>query len=230
MKVYHGSYTAIHEIDLTKCEPKRDFGRGFYVTKLREQAEIFAVRKGNRKHTESVITEFEFDEDVYENDDFKILVFSDYNSEWFDFVIQNRKLRKIAHGYDIVEGLVADDKIQTRIQSFLDGVITKEEFFNQLKYPKPSHQICFCTVNSLKALKKTDYKIIYKVDSINEPIIEQLVHDCRIDETKAADLFFSSAIFGKLADIETKFYLKDWKEIYKMLTKGLNLSQNAQGT
>jgi hypothetical protein len=24
MKIYHGSYTAIHEIDLTKCKPKRD--------------------------------------------------------------------------------------------------------------------------------------------------------------------------------------------------------------
>jgi hypothetical protein len=139
MKVYHGSYTAIHEIDLTKCEPKRDFGRGFYVTKLREQAEIFAVRKGDRKHTESVITEFEFDEDVYEDSDFKALVFSDYSSEWFDFVIKNRKSRKIVHDYDIVEGPVADDKIQTRIQSFLDGVITKEEFFDQLKHPKPSH-------------------------------------------------------------------------------------------
>jgi hypothetical protein len=73
MKIYHGSYTAIHEIDLTKCEPKRDFGRGFYGTKLREQAETFAMRKGNRKHTESVITEFEFDEDVYEDSDFKVV-------------------------------------------------------------------------------------------------------------------------------------------------------------
>jgi hypothetical protein len=223
MKLYHGSYTEIHEIDLTKCEPKRDFGRGFYVTKLREQAEIFAVRKGDRKHTESVVTEFEFDDNVYEDSDFNVLVFSDYNSDWFDFVIENRKSREIIHNYDIVEGPVADDKIQTRIQSFLDGVITKEEFFNQLKYSKPSHQICFCTVNSLKTLKKTDYKIIYKVDNINELIIEQLVRDCRIDETKAAELFFSSAIFGKLADVETKFYLKDWREIYKMLMKELKL-------
>ncbi|MDR2621593.1 MAG: DUF3990 domain-containing protein [Dysgonamonadaceae bacterium] len=67
MKVYHGSYTAIHEIDLTKCVPKRDFGRGFYVTKLREQAETFAMRKSNRKRTEGIITEFEFDEGVYED-------------------------------------------------------------------------------------------------------------------------------------------------------------------
>jgi hypothetical protein len=38
MKVYHGSYTVIHEIDLSKGELQRDFGRGFYVTKFREQA------------------------------------------------------------------------------------------------------------------------------------------------------------------------------------------------
>ncbi len=29
MKVYHGSYTAIDEIDLSKAEENRDFGRGF---------------------------------------------------------------------------------------------------------------------------------------------------------------------------------------------------------
>ena len=32
MRVYHGSYTRIHEIDLSKCEIGKDFGQGFYVT------------------------------------------------------------------------------------------------------------------------------------------------------------------------------------------------------
>jgi len=27
MKVYHGSYTAVEVIDLTKCEPRKDFGQ-----------------------------------------------------------------------------------------------------------------------------------------------------------------------------------------------------------
>jgi hypothetical protein len=34
MKVYHDSYTKIDEIDLSKCEVGKDFGKGFYVTKL----------------------------------------------------------------------------------------------------------------------------------------------------------------------------------------------------
>jgi hypothetical protein len=48
MKLYHGSYTAIDEVDLSKCETGKDFGQGFYVTKFKEQAEIWAVRKGKK--------------------------------------------------------------------------------------------------------------------------------------------------------------------------------------
>ena len=31
MIVYHGSFIEIKQIDLSNCEPHRDFGRGFYV-------------------------------------------------------------------------------------------------------------------------------------------------------------------------------------------------------
>jgi CRISPR/Cas system-associated endonuclease/helicase Cas3 len=44
MRVYHGSDTLVSVIDLQKCKPNRDFGRGFYVTKLRSQAESMAER------------------------------------------------------------------------------------------------------------------------------------------------------------------------------------------
>jgi hypothetical protein len=42
MIVYHRSYVEINEVDLSKCEDHRDFGRGFYVTKFRSQAEEWA--------------------------------------------------------------------------------------------------------------------------------------------------------------------------------------------
>jgi hypothetical protein len=133
----------------------------------------------------------------------------------------NRQSRKATHDYDIVEGPVADDKIQNRIQRFLDGEITKEDFFKQLIHPEPSHQICFCTVKSLKTLKRNGAKIIFKVEDISEPLIERLMIDRQIDETKAADIFYSSATFTKLANPNTNFYLKSWKEIYEMLKKEL---------
>jgi hypothetical protein len=34
MDVFHGSYTKINKIDLSKAQINRDFGQGFYVTKI----------------------------------------------------------------------------------------------------------------------------------------------------------------------------------------------------
>jgi len=42
MQVFHGSYTEIESVDLSKCQANKDFGRGFYVTKFRKQAEEWA--------------------------------------------------------------------------------------------------------------------------------------------------------------------------------------------
>jgi len=64
MKVYHASYMTIDEIDLSLCEVGKDFGRGFYVTNLHKQAEIWAKRKGGMKRTMGVVTEFDFNENI----------------------------------------------------------------------------------------------------------------------------------------------------------------------
>ena len=40
--VYHGSNAKFNRIDLSKSRNKRDFGRGFYMTTLQEQAEQWA--------------------------------------------------------------------------------------------------------------------------------------------------------------------------------------------
>ena len=42
MILYHGSNTAIDGIDLNRCRPYKDFGRGFYLTDIREQAQRMA--------------------------------------------------------------------------------------------------------------------------------------------------------------------------------------------
>ena len=39
MILYHGSNTDIKEINLAMCRPYKDFGRGFYLTEMKEQAE-----------------------------------------------------------------------------------------------------------------------------------------------------------------------------------------------
>ena len=38
MRLYHGSNIAIGNINLAMCRPYKDFGRGFYLTDIEEQA------------------------------------------------------------------------------------------------------------------------------------------------------------------------------------------------
>ena len=225
MQVYHGGYTEIFEIDLSKSHSNKDFGTGFYVTKFRKHAENWAVNIARRYQKEPFVTEFTFYERAFEEDRYKILRFDDYNEAWLDFVVLNRApaFTTNQHDYDLIEGPIADDKVQNRINDFLDGIITKKDFLNELKYHESTHQICFCTINSLQLLKKTDTKYTSYVVRITEPIIENLITDLNIDDEKAADIFYTSKTFSVLSDKSTELYKKSWQEIYDLLNNELNL-------
>jgi hypothetical protein len=226
MQVFHGSYTEIESVDLSKCQSNKDFGRGFYVTKFRKQAEEWAEIIGKVNKVVGVVTEYTFYERAFTEESLKTLRFYEYNDEWFDFIILNRNLEapEQKHDYDIIEGPVADDKVQRKINRYLEGEISREDFFEQLtKYPEPSHQICFCTINSLRMLKKTNNKAIIKIEDISELIVEKLLTDFDFDEQTAIDKFFSSNTFSILSDAETKLYGKSWTEIYELLLNELKL-------
>ena len=221
MRVYHGSYTPIHEIDLSKCEIWKDFGQGFYVTKIMEQAQIWAERKGADNGTRGFVTEFEFNENAFLHCRMKVLRFAEYDENWLDFVVQNRNtaLPQPTHDHDIVEGPVADDRIATRIKKYLNGGITRQQFLEELKFAKPTHQICFCTGRSLQMLEivRTVKDMEYETSEIGESLVKQIILDFGVDEETATDMFFSSKTFTKLADASTRLYEKPWGEIYEMM-------------
>jgi hypothetical protein len=172
--------------------------------------------------SKSVVTEFEFDEYAYKDEALKVLTFDSYNSEWFDFVIENRQNSAQTHDYDIVEGPVADDKIQRRINVFLSKNISKSAFLEELKWHEETHQMCFCTMASLQFIKHIETeKIIYEISSISEPIVEQLVLDMKIDEQTASELFFNSQTFSKISS-HNSIEPKNWMYIYSDLMKELN--------
>ena len=223
MNVYHGSYTMIEEIDLTKSMPNKDFGKGFYVTKFRHHAESWAKVIGRKHKTEGFVTEFIFYNAEFTDRLCKVKHFETYNEEWLDFVIENRNPLGKMHDYDIVEGPVANDKVQNRIGNYLDGVISKTEFLEELKWHEDTHQICFCTLKSLLTLQRTDRKQVSLISRIGEPIIEKLITDFGFDDQAAADNFFTSDTFAKLDNTKSKIYEKDWTEIYKLLLSELKL-------
>jgi hypothetical protein len=181
---------------------------------------------GNKHGTEGFVTEFEYTESAFAHHICKIKRFDVYNDEWLDFVVMNRNetIPQPAHDYDIVEGPVANDKIQHRLVKFLAGMIKKEDFLKELSYHLPTHQICFCTVASLQLIKRLPFnKVRLHIMHISEPLLEALMLDNQIDEMKAADLFYNSNTFAQLEDENSKLSLKPWPEIYEMLKKELKM-------
>lgn len=226
MNVYHGSYTKISQIDLSKCEKHKDFGQGFYVTRFRKQAEEWADKIGQKNNVQGVVTEFEFFESAFSSWNYKTLRFKDYCDEWLDFIVLNRNPNNEnpAHDYDIVEGPVADDKIQRRLDKFLKGKISREDFLKELQYHEETHQICFCTPRALMMIENktdTNVDVLFNIEDVGEKVIEALVLDYAINEDMATDYFFSSQLFNELSDESTGLYQKTWLEIYEMLKNEL---------
>ena len=153
MKLYHGSNTKIEKIDLSKCRPYKDFGQGFYLTEIREQAEKMASRTAHIYEGEPIVTEFEFDESALTK--LSVKQFDGPNEEWALFVLANRSKENQhpTHSYDIVIGPVADDDIAQLFRNFNDGYINLTMLVEGLKYKKVSSQYFFHTEDAIKYLK-----------------------------------------------------------------------------
>ena len=76
--------------------------------------------------------------------------------EWLDFIVDCRSGKP--HGYDIVIGAMADDQIYNYISDYVEGSITREQFWVLAKFKYPTHQINFCNQKALKCLQYRGYE------------------------------------------------------------------------
>ena len=151
MILYHGSNVEVKTPIIIKSEKGRDFGYGFYLTPIKEQAERMAIRKQRiEKDKQAIVSVFEWDENTSE---LKYQKYSDPNMEWLELIIKCRSNAKYLHGFDIVEGKIADDSVGETVLFVIDGVIKKEDALERLKFQKINSQIVFCSENSLSHLK-----------------------------------------------------------------------------
>ena len=63
MKLYHASTEVVECPDVAHSRPNLDFGRGFYLTSLPEQAVRYAERF-TRRGKPAFVSEYELDDDV----------------------------------------------------------------------------------------------------------------------------------------------------------------------
>ncbi len=138
MKLYHASTCIIESPDVYHSRDLLDFGKGFYLTSLVEQAKKYAQRflfQGEKAY----LNQYVLDENIDRR--YQVKKFVGYDEEWLDFVSLCR-LGKQTEKFDLVSGGIADDKVFNTVDLYFSGNISKEEALKRLAFIHPNHQIC----------------------------------------------------------------------------------------
>lgn len=144
MLVYHSSNQRFTSPDVVHSREALDFGKGFYVTKLKDQAEKYANRF-LRAGEDAYLHIFEYTPDT----ELRIKTFDAYDEEWLDFICSCRKGGDNYKQYDIIEGGVANDKVFQTVDLYMTGVYNKEQALQNLAYEMPNNQLCFITQKAI---------------------------------------------------------------------------------
>ena len=164
MRLYHGSNIVIDSINLAMCRPYKDFGQGFYLTDIEEQAEKMAARVSKIYGGFPVVNIYEIDDDFRELSDLRIKDFGAHTTEeWAKFIMNNRNrtftdekslLCNRDNKYDIVIGPVADDNMALLFRQYENEIIDFSTLLKGMIYRKTSSQYSFHTEKSIKLLRK----------------------------------------------------------------------------
>ena len=149
MTVYHGGYVAVEKPEIRIGRNTKDFGNGFYCTIIKEQAQRWA-----RRYDTKVVSIY----DVRMDANLRIKEFKEMTEEWLDFIIACRDGKN--HDYDMVIGAMADDQIYNYVSDYMEGSITREQFWVLAKFKYPTHQIAFCTESALTCLEYRECEVL----------------------------------------------------------------------
>lgn len=143
IELFHGSTVEVSAPLVSLGRTGVDFGRGFYLTRLKAQAESWArTIAERRKRSVPVVNSYDFDIDAAKaQTGSRFKVFESYNREWLEYVIDCRRGGCLQSRHDVVEGGVANDKVIDTVEDYEKGIITAEQALGQLAYKEVNHQI-----------------------------------------------------------------------------------------
>lgn len=214
--VFHGSLETIKHPEVSKGRSGLDFGKGFYVTVYRRQAEDWALKKLRHPDQMAVLNIYQLDIDVIQKD-FRFFKFESYNREWLHFVVSCRNGEDIWKSYDVIEGGVADDRVIDTVNLYSQSFISEEEALRRLAMYSPNNQICiisqdviekglvFCQSVPIKKDNDTlrDITVWNKIGHISILLAERL----HISPSEALRIFYKSEVNRQLHNPKSDLYL-----------------------
>ena len=162
--LYHGTNEAFPVPDPSRGRRGTDFGQGFYLTPDLQSASNIAGLSVSRSGVgRKTILKYAFNDELADQLRLKVRRFNDLDAQWMSFVIANRQGDRSApdHNidrlYDIVSGLVADDKIVTLLRRYQHGELTQDEILGILRQrPWRTIQYSFHTPKAVMCLQRQE--------------------------------------------------------------------------
>lgn len=149
MIVFHGSTVVVERPDVEHSFRPLDFGKGFYVTTVREQAVRWAHRKADILEGSMPVL------NVYDMGDFPatlaVKTFPDDLAEWIDFVCDCRDGSPEYTKYDVIMGKVANDRVFRVVDMYHSGIWDLERALREIKVYPTYDQIAFVTQRAIDA-------------------------------------------------------------------------------
>jgi hypothetical protein len=180
MFLYHGSYCEVRNPELAKCAAFKDFGKGFYLTSSKKQAENFveiSLKKAkaqgliSEKQEYGVVSTFCY----HYSAETRNYIFHDADAEWLHCVVGHRKANTFPavvdemKKYDVIAGKIADDATNVTILTYLVGAYgtigsgdADDLCISRLIPERLKDQFCFRTEAGLKCLSFVESEQIWK--------------------------------------------------------------------
>ena len=226
LTVYHGSTYRVEQPLAGVCRPNLDFGVGFYLTNLKDQAIRWALRTADIRHEKSVwLNIYSLDIDACRNSSFHYLHFTTYDAHWQD--------------YDIIEGGIADDRVIRTIDLYMRGDYTREEALSRLIHQEPNNQICITNQKVIDEHLHFVDAILLPIPSLSKEIpnadivmqgkyysiVELLATRLHISSLQALDIFYNSESYQRIVHRLGDLYLMSDAYIVDELMRELQKRQ-----
>lgn len=150
MRMFHGSTVIVEKPDIRHSFRNLDFGKGFYLTSVEEQAERWARRKCDLLEQDTaVVSVYQMKEDM---GDLSVKTFSDDLDEWIDFVCDCRNGNTEYQKFDAIFGKVANDKVYRVVNMYQRGIWDKERALREMRVYPSYDQMAFISQKAIERL------------------------------------------------------------------------------
>jgi len=152
MELYHGTTQIIYEIDLTQGRHRTDFGQGFYLGSDLSVAQRWAKSRAIFSG-KPIVMKYALGDGIFYDEKTNPLIFDEPSLEWLNFVRDNRRKgkseNKLRHTHGIVQGSIANDKVNFVVEDYMKGKITAEEAIARVKALPDALQVSLHTPYAL---------------------------------------------------------------------------------